>query len=165
MISVLNVSSFSIEELFDADGAELCEEKRGEAEIYKVNQNTTQESSDGMKRKLGPEENHVTEQPPKKKKKNFATSSSNKKTEYKHRKKQWREEKDWRKYGHLPRPSTKAKVFPSSHTWKSSSLITNLRMNDGGYTSRSRRFQNTAEVGSLEEALALGFVLIKSEKL
>ena len=43
-------------------------------------------------------------------------------------------------------------------------LVTSLRMNDGGYTARLSRFQNMGEVQLLEEATALGFVLIKSKQ-
>ena len=90
--------------------------------------------------------------------------SSNKGMGYKQQKKKWRDEKDWKEYGHLPRPSTNKKYVGKSQVWKMLTLVTSLRMNDGGYTARLSRFQNMGEVQLLEEAMALGFVLIKSKQ-
>ena len=87
--------------------------------------------------------------------------SSNKRMGYKQQKKKWQDEKDWKEYGHLPKPSTNKKYVGNSQVWKTLTLVTSLCMNDGGYTVRSSHFQNMGKVQSLKEATALGFVLVK----
>jgi hypothetical protein len=81
---------------------------------------------------------------------------------YKRWKKNEQEEKNWKEYGHLPRTSTKKKIFGNSQRWETSILTTDLRMDRGGYTARSSTFLKLPEIQSLDEAIALGFFVLKS---
>jgi hypothetical protein len=105
---------------------------------------------------------NTNKQQPKKKGNEPRGLSLKKDQRYKLWKKAKQEEKHWRKYGHTPRRSTKQKTIGNSQAWKTSFLTTDLRMNFGGYTARSSRFLNLPEIQSLDEAISLGFVVLKS---
>lgn len=84
---------------------------------------------------------------------------------HRHLKKTKQKEEGWKKHGHLPRISTTKKYVSSSKAWKTSSLITNLHINDGSYTSRAFNNQNISEIQSVESAIAMGFVLVESNNV
>jgi hypothetical protein len=115
------------------------------------------------KRELSLEDDdNMAEQPPKKKNNDSPVLHRKNTDAYKRLKKAKEEEKHWIEYGHLPRPSTKQKIYGNSQVWKSLMLATDLRMDLGGYTSRSSKLLKLPEIQSLEEAISMGFVVLKS---
>lgn len=102
--------------------------------------------------------------PPDKKGGNPSKPSSKKEFDYKRWKKIRQDEKNWKEYGHLPSPSMKKKYVGSSLVWNTTFMETNLRLNLGGYTAKLTDFSNMPEIRSLKEAIAMGFVLVKSSK-
>lgn len=93
-----------------------------------------------------------------------AKSFNNRKI-YRRMKKNKQERNYWDRNGHLLRTSTSQKYVSTSKEWKTSSSITDFRVKDGGYTSRSRNFDDLPEIESLEDAVSVGFLLVKSENL
>lgn len=103
----------------------------------------------------------ISHSPTKRKGDEIILITSDKKPKYNSRKKKWRKEKKWAKYGHLPSSSTKEKFIDNAKVWKISTLVSDLRMKDGGYTAMPSCFRNMPEIQSLEEAISLGFLLVK----
>jgi hypothetical protein len=117
-----------------------------------------------VKGKLPLEEGECTiERQSKNTSKKFDTANQSVREAYRRSKKKRAEKEEWDKYGHLPRLSTIEKSISDAKIWKTLPLITDFCMDDGGYTSRSRNFDNVPEIQSLEEAMCKGFVVIKSE--
>jgi Cu/Zn superoxide dismutase len=114
------------------------------------------------KRALHLEDDNSSEQPFKKKSVDSAALHFKNNDTYKHRKKKKDEEKHWKDHGHLPKTSTKKKSFANSQVWKSSFLTTDLRIDLGGYTARSSKLLKLPDIQSLDEAIAFGFVILKS---
>jgi hypothetical protein len=137
-----------------------------EVAAYNGDRTSTHGNDENSKRQLCLEESDDTsDRPPKKPCYTSNASTLNDKVGSKRRKKEKREEVDWKKHGHLPRPSTKRKYVNNSLEWKTPFTISDLQMKFGGYSSKSSRFQNVPDVQSLDEAIALGLVLVKSSSL
>ena len=114
------------------------------------------------KRVLHLEDDNSSEQPLKKKSVDSAALHLKGGDSYKRQKKKKDEEKHWKDHGHLPKTSTKKRTFANSQVWKSSFLTTDLCMDLGGYTARSSKLLNLPHIQSLDEAIAFGFVVLKS---
>jgi hypothetical protein len=115
------------------------------------------------KRKLGQVDTDVMDNRLPKDSNELTSYPVSKEQDYQLKKKKWRKEKDWKKRGHLPNAATKRKFVINAQVWKSSAMISKLETKLGGYTAKSSRFEKVHEIGSLEEAISLGFLLVKSE--
>jgi hypothetical protein len=94
----------------------------------------------------------------------LTSSTLNKKQKYQVRKKNWRREKHWTKHGHLPTTSTKRNFIGNAEAFTTPHMIANSQIKDGGYTSKSSCYRHTPDLRSLEEAISLGFLLVKSRE-
>lgn len=145
---------------------DACENAKDEAVTYSDDEKEICGDNSSVKRELPlDEEDNIAERPPKKGCTDLATTSLTIRQALRRSRKKRQEEEHWKEYGHLPRPSTTKKYVSGSQVWKTSLLITKLRMCDGGYTSRANNFQNVTEIQSLDDAMSRGFVLIKSQNL
>ena len=95
--------------------------------------------------------------------KTFTAEDLSVREEYRRSKKKISEEKEWQKFGHLPRALTVKKKLSNTKVWKTSVSITDFGMDAGGYTSRANNFDRMSEILSLEEAIQAGFVVVKSQ--
>lgn len=162
---MLQISDLTIESLFNTATIEACENARDEAESYCDNDDTTYGDNGSAKKRLRTEEHCIHDQPQKTKQNVSNVPTPTIRKLYRLSRKREQEKKNWDKYGHLPRPSTKEKYIGSSRPWKSSLIATNLSMKAGGYTSMPSGFKHLPDIQSLEEAKALGFIIVKSETL
>lgn len=164
-INALQMSYFSLQELYDTRAIEADKMERDEEINYSDEEDQDRGNSSNTKRKFRPEKGERTELPCLKKGGDPTKPSSNGEFNYKHRKKIRQAEKDWKEHGHLPRPTVKKNYIGNSKEWKTSLVVTSLRLNLGGYTAKLADFSNMPEIRTLEDALELGFVLVKSDKL
>lgn len=159
------MADFSLQDLYDTRIIETYEIEKDEETIYSDKEEPNGGNNINTKRKFRPEIEEIIELPCLKKGRDLTKSSSNNKLNYKHRKKKIQDEKDWKEYGHLPRPTVKKNYIGNSKEWKTSLIETDLRLNLGGYTAKLTDFSNAPEIQTLEDAIALGFVLVKSDTL
>ena len=159
------MAEFSLQDLYDTRIIETYEIEKDEETIYSDEEEPNGGNNINTKRKFRPEIEEIIELPCLKKGGDPTKSSSNNKLNYKHWKKKIQDEKDWKDYGHLPRPTVKKNYIGNSKEWKTSLIETNLRLNLGGYTAKLTDFSNAPEIQTLEDAIALGFVLVKSDTL
>ena len=145
---------------------ESHESEKAEASTYRNNECSVHYdgSKKHAKKKICPAEEDDIDNRMQKKGSELTSSSFSKGQDYRLRKRKWRKEKQWKIRGHLPDTSTKQKFIVNAQMWKSSFTITNLQMKLGGYTAKKSRFLNMHEVQSLEEAISLGFLLVRSNK-
>lgn len=162
---MLRISELTIESLFDTATIDACENASNEPAISSDNDDTTY-GDDGCAKKRPHSEELDTYDRPQKKVFNYpdVPTPSIRKL-YRLSRKREQEKKNWDKCGHVPRPSTKEKYVGGSQPWKTSVIATKLSMKAGGYTSTPSSFKNLPEIQSLEEATALGFIIVKSESL
>ena len=163
-IQAFQLTNFFIEDLFHAEALEVCETATDEVVTYNNNQTLTCISSNNTKRWLFPEESEdasyqlliracsVTD-----------TSMLIGKGEFNRRKREKQKEVEWKKYGHLLRSSTK--YIGNFQGQKALCTVSDLPTRQGGYTSKASRFKNHSKIQSLDKAMALGFVLVKSSDL
>ena len=85
------------------------------------------------------------------------------KGEFNRRKREKQKEVEWKKYGHLLRPFMK--YIGNFQGQKALCTVSDLPTRQGGYTSKASRFKNHSKIQSLDKAMALGFVLVKSSDL
>ena len=165
-IQAFQLTNFFIEDLFHAEALEVCETATDEVVTYNNNQTSTCISSNDTKRWLFPEESEdASYQPLIRACSVTDTSMLIHKGEFNRRKREKQKEVEWKKYGHLSRPSTKWKYIGNSQGQKASCTVSDLPTNQGGYTSKASRFKNHSKIQSLDKAMALGFVLVKSSDL
>jgi hypothetical protein len=164
-INALQITKFSLQELYDTRANVTGEMERDEETNYSDEEDPDQGNSSNTKRKFRPEKGERIELPRLKKGGDPTKSSSDSEFNYKHWKKRKQGEKDWKEHGHLPRPTVKKNYVGNSKEWKTSLIETSLRLNLGGYTAKLTDFSSMPEIRTLEDAIDLGFVLVKSDKL
>jgi hypothetical protein len=164
-INELQMTSFSLQELYDTRAIETGEVERDGETNYSDEEDPDRGNSSNTKRKFRPERGERIELPLLKRGGNPTKSSSTSEFNYKHWKKRRHGEKDWKEHGHLPRPAVKKIYVGNSKEWKTSLIETSLRLNLGGYTAKLTDFSSMPEIQTLEDAIDLGFVLVKSDKL
>lgn len=162
-IHAVQLPQFSLKDLFRVEELKECEID----EAPTLNEGgSTYGGDNSTKRPSCPEDKgDVSDRPSKKARNTFSPPVLPGKGGFKRRKKEKREEADWKKYGHLSRPSTKRKYINTSQVHKTSCIVSNLPIKKGGYTSKPSNFKDTPEVQTLDDALALGLVLVKYSSL
>jgi hypothetical protein len=163
-INALQMTDFSLQELYDTRTIETDEMERDKETNYFDEEDPDRGNSSNTKRKFRLEKGEIIEFPCLKKG-GDPTESSGSEFNYKHWKKKKQGEKDWKEHGHLPRPTVKKNYVGNSKEWKTSLIETSLRLNLGGYTAKLTDFSSMPEIRTLEDAIDLGFVLVKSDKL
>lgn len=162
-INVQKISNFVIEDLFTADKLDACENAHDEMTAYRGSEEQTHDADNYIEYKICLENEDAAKRSLKRKTSDSGAPLLTGQQMHRRLKKTKRNEEEWKKNGHLPRKSTTKKYVTSSKAWKTSSLITNLRMNDGGYTSRVINNRRISEIQSVESAIAMGFVLVESK--
>ena len=152
-IQAFQLTNFFIEDLFHAEALEVCETVTDEIVTYNNNQASTCIRSNDMKRQLFPEESEDASYQPLIR----ACSMTDMlmligKGEFNCRKREKQKEVEWKKYGHLSRPSTKRKYIGNSQGQKASCTVSNLPTKQGGYTSKASRFKNHPKIQSLDSS-------------
>lgn len=161
-INVQKISNFAIEDLFTAEKLDACENAQDETTKYCRSEEQTHGADNCIEYRIYLEEEDMAKRPLKRKSDDSDAPPLTGREIHRRLKKTKRKEEGWKKHGHHPRIATTKKYVSNSKVWKTSSLITNTRINDGGYTSRAINNQHISEIQSVESAIAMGFVLIQS---
>jgi hypothetical protein len=155
-ISALELSNFSVENVFSPDVLDACEAAVDDVTGYR--------DKAGLKRELDQEGESEIDRPLAKKGRQIDIAPKFKDRREKDRmKKNRKAEERWKMHGHLSRQTVIQKYIGNSDGWKSSYKIDNMPAKAGGYTARSIKFEfeDVKDILTVEEGKMLGLEVVE----